>query len=69
MSEAKPRTAEPKVSQCRAISVEADAVSRRLQKELNCSANRLAEIAIFALAEAQERRREEPAAWRQTPPR
>jgi hypothetical protein len=54
----KQRTAKPRVSQCRTVSVEADALSRRLQEELGCSANQLAELAIFALAEAQKRRRE-----------
>jgi hypothetical protein len=59
MSAGKQRTAKPKVSQCRTVSVEADALSRRLQEELGCSANQLAERAIFALAEAQDRRREQ----------
>jgi hypothetical protein len=50
------RRARPKVSQCRTISPEADALSRQLQEELGCSANQLAELAIFALAEAQKER-------------
>ena len=50
------RKAKPRVSQCRLISVEADLLSRRLQDELGVSANRLAELAIYALAEQQERR-------------
>jgi hypothetical protein len=57
MSARKQRTARPKVSQCRMVSVEADALSRQLQEELGCSANRLAELAIFALAEAQKHKR------------
>jgi hypothetical protein len=61
MSTGKQRTAKPKVSQCRMVSVEADALSRRLQEELGCSANQLAELAIFALAEAQEHSRKQPA--------
>jgi hypothetical protein len=56
MSARKQRTARPKVSQCRMVSVEADALSRQLQEELGCSANQLAELAIFALAEAQKER-------------
>jgi hypothetical protein len=39
--------------------VECDALSRHLQEELDCSANEIVERAIHALAEAQERRREQ----------
>jgi hypothetical protein len=59
---ARPRSARPVVNQCRSISLEVDALSRQLQSELGCTANALAEMAIRALAEAQERRREQPAA-------
>jgi hypothetical protein len=58
----KQRTAKPKVNQYRTVSIEADELSRRLQDEIGCSANQLAEMAIYALAEAQERRREHQAA-------
>jgi hypothetical protein len=53
------RAPTPKVCQSRLISPEAASLSRRLQDELGVSANRLAELAIYALAEAQERRREQ----------
>jgi hypothetical protein len=62
MPTGKARTAKPRVNQCRAISIEADRISRELQAELNCSANELAERAIYALAEAQERHRAQSAA-------
>lgn len=58
MPTAKPRSAKPVVNQCRSVSLEVDALSRQLQAELGCTANALAEMAIRALAEAQERRRE-----------
>jgi hypothetical protein len=52
----RPRSAKPIVNQCRAVSPEIDALSRRLQAEIGCTANALAEMAIRALAEQQERR-------------
>jgi hypothetical protein len=56
MSAGKQRTAKPRVSQCRAISIEADILSRQLQEQIGCTANKLAELAIFALAEVHKRR-------------
>jgi hypothetical protein len=55
----RPRTAKPRVNQCRAVSLEADALSRKLQADLNVSANELAERAIYALAAAYKRSRAE----------
>ena len=60
MRTGRPRTAKPRVNQCRAVSLEADALSRELQAELNVSANELAERAIYALAETHKRGHEEP---------
>jgi hypothetical protein len=53
----RPRTAKPRVNQCRSVSPEADALSRELQAELSVSANELAERAIYALAAACGRNR------------
>ena len=61
MRTGRPRTAKPRVNQCRAVSIEADALSRELQAELNVSANELAERAIYALADAHKRGHEGPA--------
>jgi hypothetical protein len=58
MRTGRPRRARPVVNWGRSVSVEADALSRKLQEELDCSANEVVERAIYALAEAQERRRE-----------
>jgi hypothetical protein len=58
MPRVKQRTARPKVNQYRTVSIEADELSRQLQDEIGCSANQLAEMAIYALAEVRERRRE-----------
>jgi hypothetical protein len=66
MPTVKQRTAKPKVNQYRTVSVEADLLSRQLQEKIGCSANQLAERAIYALAEEQERRREQPALNEQT---
>jgi hypothetical protein len=46
----------------RNISPEADALSRELQVRLNVSANELAELAIYALADAHKRQAKQPAA-------
>jgi hypothetical protein len=48
------KSAKPVVRHYREISVEADALCRRLQAEIGCSANELAERAIRALAAARE---------------
>ena len=48
------KSAKPVVRHYREVSVEADALSRRLQAEIGCSANELAERAIRALAAAHE---------------
>jgi hypothetical protein len=60
MRTGRPR-AKPRVNQCRAVSIEADALSRELQARLGVSANELAERAIYALADAHKRHVEEPA--------
>jgi hypothetical protein len=52
MRTGRPRTAKPRVTHCRAVSIEVDAVSRELQTKLNVSANQLTELAILALAAA-----------------
>jgi hypothetical protein len=62
MRTGRPRRARPVVNWGRSVSVEADTLSRRLQEELDCSANEIVERAIYALAEAQERRRAQTAA-------
>jgi hypothetical protein len=53
--------AQPKIRHYREISIEADAISRRLQAELGCSANELAELAIRSLAKSHARSREQSA--------
>lgn len=62
MRTGRPRRARPVVNWGRSVSVEADALSRKLQEELDCSANEIVERAIYALAEAQARRHEHQAA-------
>jgi hypothetical protein len=61
MRRAKPkvRTAKPRVRSYRDLSPEVDALSRELQAKFRCSANELAERAIYALAAASD---QEPAA-------
>jgi len=54
--------AKPRVKDYREITLEYDALRRRLQAELGVSANRLAELAYEALAADHERRRAEPTA-------
>jgi hypothetical protein len=53
--------AKVKVRSYRDISPEADALSRQLQERLNLSANELAELAIYALADAHMHQAEQPA--------
>jgi hypothetical protein len=59
MRTGRPR-AKPRVNQCRAVSIEADALSRQLQAQLNVSANELAERAIYALAEVVRTQTDQP---------
>jgi hypothetical protein len=52
------KPAKPLIKFYREISLEHGEIARRLQAELEISANRLAELAIVALAEAHKAREE-----------